>query len=68
MEVCDLCDEILTEQQAGIAILGENIAVRWVGKSSVSTDVFENNGQYAPMNGRVSLTICKKCLKLYLKL
>lgn len=67
VDVCDICDEILTEAKSGIVIEGEDIAMRWAGRNSPKEDLFQNNGQYAPMNGRISFSVCRKCLDLKLK-
>lgn len=62
LDVCDICNEVIVQAQDGIEISGENIAVAWAGKSSPEGDPFNNSGIHIPMNGRVSLTICKSCL------
>lgn len=62
MDVCDVCDQVVTKTKGGIEISGENIAVSWVGKDSPEGDPFKNSGVHIPMNGRVTLTVCKPCL------
>ncbi len=62
LDVCDICDEVLTESKSGIVIEGEDITMRWAGRNSPNEDLFQNNGQYAPMNGRISFSVCLKCL------
>lgn len=67
-DVCDVCNEVIIKAQGGIEIAGENIAITWVGKDSPEGDPFRNAGIHAPMNGRVTLTICKTCLLKELKI
>lgn len=62
-DVCDICGEAVTYSKGGIEISGENIAVAWVGKDSPKEDPFKGCGIHAPMNGRVSITVCLPCLK-----
>lgn len=62
LDVCDVCNEVVVNTKSGIEISGENIAVAWVGRNSPEGDPFKNSGIHIPMNGRVTLTICKHCL------
>lgn len=62
LDVCDFCDNILAEKKSGLVIEGENLKVTYAGRNSKDEDPFKENGQYAPLNGRVSITICWKCL------
>ena len=62
MDVCDVCGEVIIQSKGGIEISGENIAIAWVGQDSPEGDPFKNSGIHIPMNGRVTLTICKTCL------
>ena len=62
IDVCDLCDAVLTDSKSGIIIEGEHIAVCWAGRNSPEDDIFQGHGSHAPMDGRVSLTVCKTCL------
>ncbi|HLG28093.1 MAG TPA: hypothetical protein VI423_09940 [Paenisporosarcina sp.] len=62
IDVCDVCGEVITGAKNGIEISGENIAVAWAGRNSPEGDPFDNNGVHIPMNGRVTLTVCKPCL------
>lgn len=67
IDVCDMCDTVLTEPKSGIVIEGEDIIMRWAGRNSPKDDLFQNNGQYAPMNGRISFSVCLKCLNEKIK-
>lgn len=67
-DVCDICNEVITKNKGGIEISGENIAVTWVGKDSLQDDPFKKAGIYAPMNGRVTITVCNSCLVKELKI
>lgn len=62
LDVCDICNEVIVSAKSGIEISGENIAVAWAGRDSPKGDPFNNSGIHIPMNGRVTLTICKLCL------
>lgn len=67
MDTCNICDNNIVDIEDGITILGENIKVIWAGRLKSDLDIFEKNGSYAPFIGRLSITICKPCLKQYLK-
>jgi len=67
-DVCDICNEVVVKSKGGIEVSGQNIAVAWVGKNSPEGDPFKNAGIHAPMDGRVTLTICKSCLIKELKI
>lgn len=62
LDVCDVCGEVISIMKGGLEISGENIGVTWVGKGSPAEDPFKNSGVHIPMNGRVTLTVCKPCL------
>jgi hypothetical protein len=62
LDSCDICNELINNEKEGIEISGENIAIAWLGKGSPKGDAFRGSGIYAPMNGRVTLAICKSCL------
>lgn len=62
LDVCDICSEVIVTAKNGIEISGENIAVAWAGRNSPEGDPFRNSGIHIPMNGRVTLTVCKPCL------
>lgn len=63
MDVCDSCGNVIEDFKGGLEISGENIKVLWAGKSPPSEDVFQNDGVHAPMNGRISITICTSCIR-----
>lgn len=67
-DVCDICNEVVTKSKGGIEISGQNIAITWVGKNSPDGDPFKNAGIHVPMDGRVTITICKSCLIKELKI
>lgn len=68
IDVCDMCDEVLKGPKDGIIIKGEEIEVQWAGRNSPPGEIFDQNGQHAPMMGRVSLTLCKTCLWIHLEI
>lgn len=65
-DACHMCDEPLLLPRSGLSIMGADIVTRWAGP--VRTDPFVNSGAHAPMQGQVSLTICKDCIRKYLEL
>lgn len=62
LDVCDVCNEVISAAKGGVEISGENIGVAWAGRNSPEGDPFKNSGIHIPMNGRVTLTVCKGCL------
>lgn len=62
VDVCDLCDEVLVKPRAGLLFEGENISVKWAGRGSPDEDPLSGAGSLAPLNGRVCVLVCKKCL------
>lgn len=62
---CNMCENDLVDKKSGLIIKGSDIITSWAGDLS---DPFANSGNRAPMQGQVSLVICKPCLKLYLDL
>ena len=59
-DICDICGNEIVDK-SGLRIDGENIETKVIG-SQKKKDIFSKDGQYAPMNGKVSFTICKECL------
>lgn len=62
VDLCDVCGEVIVEPKGGFEISGENISIAWAGRNSPEGDPFKNAGIHIPMNGRVTLTVCKSCL------
>lgn len=62
VDVCDVCGEVIVKAKGGIEISGENIVIAFAGRGAPEGDPFKNSGIHIPMNGRVTLTVCKPCL------